>query len=211
MKPDPSAEKKTRNPERTKAEILKAAEAAFAAKGFEGCSLSDILCIAKVNKRMIYHYFGDKQGLYEAIFTGMWKKMRDDIGDQVLNAEGNPHEKIKKVMFTIFEYYHAHPNFVRLVMWEGLEGQRISAETWSQVRGPVYRPIIEYIQEAQSQGLLDKRLDPVHLIISFLADILFYFAHSQGMVANMLHVDGGAASTLESRRQHLDIMLDRFF
>ena len=53
-----------RNPERTRTRILSAALKEFAAKGFAGARVDNIARRAAINKRMLYHYFGDKEGLF---------------------------------------------------------------------------------------------------------------------------------------------------
>ena len=50
----------------TKARILKAGLAEFGAKGYGGARTDGIAKRAKCNVRMLYHYFGGKQGLYLA-------------------------------------------------------------------------------------------------------------------------------------------------
>ena len=57
----------TRNPERTQERILQAAFKEFAAKGFAGARVDGIARRAAINKRMLYHYFGDKEGLFREV------------------------------------------------------------------------------------------------------------------------------------------------
>ena len=56
-----------RNPEATRARILAAAEALFAAGGFSGTRIDAVAARSGANKRMIYHYFGGKEALFEAV------------------------------------------------------------------------------------------------------------------------------------------------
>ena len=53
----------TRDPDRTRGRILAAAIAEFAANGLAGARVDAIARRAGSNKRMLYHYFGDKEGL----------------------------------------------------------------------------------------------------------------------------------------------------
>jgi TetR/AcrR family transcriptional regulator len=61
----------------TKQILLAVAVAEFAAKGFAGARVDQIARRASVNKQMIYHYFGDKRGLYEAALEEMVDSARD--------------------------------------------------------------------------------------------------------------------------------------
>src|ERR1041384_2239582 len=75
--PDPAVEEtpapkrkrgaaQVRNPERTRAAILEPARREVAAKGLAGARIDVVARRAGTNKRMIYHYFGDKDALYLA-------------------------------------------------------------------------------------------------------------------------------------------------
>src|SRR5437016_13458840 len=57
----------SRNPERTQERILKAAFKEFAGKGFAGARVDSIARRAGINKRMLYHYFGDKEALFREV------------------------------------------------------------------------------------------------------------------------------------------------
>ena len=60
----------SRDPERTSASILAAAVKEFTEKGYSGARIDSIAARAGANKRMIYHYFGDKEALYLAVLEG---------------------------------------------------------------------------------------------------------------------------------------------
>ncbi|HTE90422.1 MAG TPA: helix-turn-helix domain-containing protein, partial [Terriglobales bacterium] len=57
----------SRNPDRSKGRILTAALREFAARGFAGARMDMIARQAAINKRMLYHYFGNKEGLFRAV------------------------------------------------------------------------------------------------------------------------------------------------
>src|SRR5258707_12741539 len=69
MKPGPRLTQKTasRNPQQSQERILEAALKEFAAKGFAGARVDVIARRARINKRMLYHYFNDKEGLFRAV------------------------------------------------------------------------------------------------------------------------------------------------
>ena len=52
-----------RDPEQTKNRLIEVASKMMADHGVAGLRVDRVASLAKVNKRMIYHYFGDKQGL----------------------------------------------------------------------------------------------------------------------------------------------------
>src|SRR5919197_2568080 len=65
-----------RDPDRTREAILAAAQDEFAAKGLSGGRVDAIAKRAGANKRMIYHYFGSKQGLYLAAVERVYEGLR---------------------------------------------------------------------------------------------------------------------------------------
>src|SRR3954469_14977176 len=68
---------RTNDPERTKADILEVAEAEFGDKGLAGARIDEIAAATKTSKRMIYYYFGSKEGLYLAVLEESYKRVRD--------------------------------------------------------------------------------------------------------------------------------------
>ena len=66
----------TRDPDRTRAAILAAATAEFTANGLTGARVDAIAKRARANKRMIYHYFGGKDGLYLAVLEATYAAIR---------------------------------------------------------------------------------------------------------------------------------------
>src|SRR6266567_6612346 len=57
--------------EGTREAILDAAEEVFAEHGFDGARIDAIAAAADYNKSLIFHYFGDKLGLYREIVLRM--------------------------------------------------------------------------------------------------------------------------------------------
>ncbi|PCJ21602.1 MAG: hypothetical protein COB02_03115 [Candidatus Cloacimonadota bacterium] len=102
-----------RNSEDTIKKILKAALVEFAKKGFAGARVDEIAAMAQVNKRMIYYYFKNKQGLYQAVM----EKKCDQKELAVLNQPSDPEELMKYWM----EICYSDVDFIRLMQWEALE------------------------------------------------------------------------------------------
>src|SRR5687767_3509661 len=65
-----------RDPERTRAAILQSAVAEFARYGLGGARVDRIAERARANKRMLYHYFGDKDALFLAVLEDRYAHIR---------------------------------------------------------------------------------------------------------------------------------------
>jgi TetR/AcrR family transcriptional regulator len=205
--------KQTRNAELTRARILEKATEVFAAAGFDGASIGDIVKASRVNKRMIYHYFGDKEGLYRAIFRHQWGELKEwfdrELSRRLESGAPWPTDAASILMEAVdisSDFMASHQFFIRLMMWEGLEGGQISRSIWTDVRGPLYAQVEFLIRQAQQEGSLDPRTDPAHLVISFLGAVSFYFAYAPTL-ADMLHQEPFAARVLEERKGQLKRLL----
>ncbi len=176
-----------RDPVKTRETILTCATKAFAKAGFLGTSLSEILDRAKVNKRMIYHYFGSKEGLYRAVHIQQWQALEGWFAVRLTQSSKGgafqlESEELLDEALSIFHEFIAHnQTFIRLMMWDGLEGGGVSRSIWKDIRGPIYHRMDALVQAAQAAGLLSAELKPGHLIVSFLGAMSFYFAYSNSL------------------------------
>src|ERR1035438_8092125 len=80
----------TRDPDRTRGRILAAALAEFSTKGFAGARVDAIARRARGNKRMLYHYFGNKSGLFREVLRRKITERRALLED----APGDPTENL---------------------------------------------------------------------------------------------------------------------
>jgi len=92
--------------------ILEAAVDEFAAKGFAGARIGAIARRARVNRRMLYYYFGNKRSLFgEAV-----RVATRSVEPVPANAD-DP-------LAPLIEWFHAglrEPRHIRLLQWEALE------------------------------------------------------------------------------------------
>ena len=75
---------RTNDPVRTMSEIMQVATAEFAAKGLTGARIDEIAATTRTSKRMIYYYFGSKEGLYVAVLEESYRRMRQIESEQHL-------------------------------------------------------------------------------------------------------------------------------
>jgi len=176
-----------RDPEKTRANILSYATQCFAKAGFHGTTLEEILKKAKVNKRMIYHYFGNKRDLYKAVHFEGWQELGAWFGKALSEAaekRGGRFEE-RALLLEAIQIFHdfmaSHQLFLRLLVWDGLEGGKMSRSLWKDIRGPLYFQMENLVLQAQKTGVLSLDLKPGHLIISFMGAISFYFSHAHTM------------------------------
>lgn len=109
-----AAKPRTRDADATKARILAAATAEFSRLGLGGARVDEIADKAKANKRMIYHYFGNKEDLFTAVLEDVYLDFR--MAEQELRLDDlPPDEAIRTLIRFTWDYYLEHPEFIRLV------------------------------------------------------------------------------------------------
>ena len=203
--------RKPRNAEQTKERILTCATALFAKHGFEAAPLSDLIEAANVNQRMIYHYFGSKKGLYREVFKMQWMGLAakiDELAESV-NQENNP-ELLLSMLQALSQYFANHQEFVRLLLWEALEGGEISLSLWEEIRRPIFLKVQAVLKLAQVQGELPEKFDPAHLIITFLGATSFYYAYAHTL-KDMVRRNPFSKNALQERHHQLGLTLEKLF
>ncbi|MCB5199062.1 TetR family transcriptional regulator [Loktanella sp. TSTF-M6] len=107
------------DPEGVRRDILDVAISEFAARGLSGARIDDIVARTRTSKRMIYYYFGDKDGLYARALEVAYSKVRR--GEEELDLDGLPPLKaLEKLVGFTFDHHRANPDFIRMVMIENI-------------------------------------------------------------------------------------------
>jgi AcrR family transcriptional regulator len=84
-----------------------------------GARVDAIAQRARVNKRMIYHYFGDKDGLYLAVLEATYGSIRAAELDLHL-TDRDPVDGMRELVLFTWRYFLAHPEFLSLLGTENL-------------------------------------------------------------------------------------------
>src|SRR4051794_2520984 len=155
----------TRDAEATQKRILDAARKEFAAKGIAGARVDEIAARARTNKRMIYYYFGSKEGLFREILR---RKLADSTNRLRAPVERPHGERLADRQATHLD----DPDYIRLLMWEALEtgtSRRRKPLVAEEERAAVYQAFRESIAAEQAAGRLPADLDPGQLALTELA------------------------------------------
>jgi AcrR family transcriptional regulator len=160
----------SRDPVRTRERILRAAQREFVAKGFAGARVDAIARAAAVNKRMLYHYFGDKEGLYRAT---LHESIATNL-DLVAAAPADPAELLP----FLFGRVAKRADAIRLLQWEAL-GAGNRKPIAEEERRKAWVEATERLREAQGAGLLHGDLDAKYLVLALMALTIFPQAFPQ--------------------------------
>ena len=145
--------------EGTRRRLKEAATAEFAEHGPDGTTMARIAERAEINKERLYKYFGDKQALFESVLTDELDKLAASV------APVPAFEDIGEFAGRTFDYHTAHPELIRLMLWEGLAGGRVADEA---NRTAHYKNKAQAYAAAQRDGVLDGDVDPEHLVFMII-------------------------------------------
>src|ERR1051326_5358454 len=159
-----------RNPRQTQARILEAALREFAREGFAGARVDRIARRARINKRMLYHYFGDKEDLFREV-------LRRKIAERAAWIASAPEDPVERLPYWC-ELACRDPEWIRLLEWEALqwEERKVIDE---ERRRESYAEAVERIRSMQARGLLSREFDPGQLLLAMMALTAYPLAFPQ--------------------------------
>jgi len=189
MRDKPSA----RDPDRTRERILRAALKEFSVKGFAGARVDVIARQAAINKRMLYHYFGDKEGLFREV-------LRRKIAERSAWLASAPEEPSERLPVW-FKLACRDREWVQLLEWEALQwGDEKVIDEERRLEG--IGKAVERVRQQQAKGLLDADLDPGQLLLSMMALTAYPLAFPQ--LARL--VTGLSVSDLKFQKQREEFL-----
>lgn len=152
------------DPEAVREDILTVATEEFAARGLSGARIDDIARKTKASKRMIYYYFGDKEGLYQAVLERVYLTLRENE-DRLKVENLPPVEGLALLVRATFEAHAATPLFIRLVMIENIHNADYLRR--SDIIPRLNRTIIDKLADVcargKAAGLFRENADPLEL------------------------------------------------
>jgi AcrR family transcriptional regulator len=204
------ASTRQQDPQGTRQNIIEVASEEFALNGLSGARIDEIAAKTRSSKRMIYYYFGDKDGLYLSALESAYAQVRE--GEAKLDIDGlSPVEGLKRLVEFTFEHHHQHENFIRMVMIENIHhGQYLE-------RSSVVRDLnvtaIAHIKNLYERGVEEGQfrtgLDPleIHWQISALC---FFNVSNRATFSHLFARDFGAPDMLSRLKSNTVEMVLRY-
>lgn len=198
----------TRDPEGTRRRILEAATAEFAAHGLAGARVAAICVRAAVNKRMLYHYFGDKDQLFVAVLEETYEAIR--ARERALRLEHLPPvEAMRRLVETTWDHYVDHPEFIKLLNSENMHQARhikMSARARA-MHSPFVGMIAQILGRGEASGDFRGGVDVVELYIS-IAGLGYFYLSNHHTLGAIFERDLTATEAMARRRAHMvDVVL----
>jgi AcrR family transcriptional regulator len=124
----PLPEQRQRDARRTRDDILRVATAEFAANGFAGARVDEIAELTQTTKRMIYYYFGSKEGLYLRVMEAAYEVIRR-LELQLDVRHLAPVDALRRLAEFTYDHHTSHRDFVRLVAIENIHQAKMIANS----------------------------------------------------------------------------------
>lgn len=155
----------------TRSQILDAAEALFARRGYRSATIKALAGAAGVNTALLYYYFGDKQKLYHAVLERAFGGLIAEGEARGLEAL-DPEEAIRALVAMQAAYFGAHPNRPRLFLRELIDHDaEHAARQLTRLAATLFRRLCTVIERGQATGRFRRDLDPVRSAISTVSQV----------------------------------------
>lgn len=205
-----AAPTRTQDPEGTRQNILEIASEEFALNGLSGARIDEIAARTRSSKRMIYYYFGDKEGLYVSALENAYRLVRE--GEAKLHTEDLPPiEALTRLVEFTFDHHHQHEEFIRMVMIENIHhGQYLDRS--DAIRGlnvTAIDHIARIYARGVDEGVFRAGLDPLELHWQISA-LCFFNVSNRATFSKIFGREIGAPEELARLRRNSVDMVVRF-
>lgn len=198
---EPKRQSWTKNPEAVRADILRVATKEFAEHGLSGARINEIVRKTKTSKRMIYYYFGNKDGLYLSVLEAAYARVRAGEGELELEAL-DPVPALQRLVEFTFDFHRSNQDFVRLIIIENIHRARHlkQSETVARVNLPAIQQLEALYQKGVESGDFRPGLDPVSLHWLITSSCVFNVSNRStfGHIYGENHFTDGGQSDLKA-------------
>jgi AcrR family transcriptional regulator len=190
-----------RDPEATRANILEIATEEFAEKGYTGARVDDIAARTNTSKRMIYYYFGDKEGLFVAVIERAYAGIRQIEANLTLDHL-DPEQALRTLVGFTFDYQNANEGFIRLVMAENIQRGVHLARSGNieELNVPAIATLHDIYGRGRAAGVFRDGIDEIDLHMSISA-LCFFNVANRATFSRIFKRDMQSPQALARRRE----------
>jgi AcrR family transcriptional regulator len=190
-----------RNADATRAKILQASLAEFSDHGLAAASTDDIAERCGVNKRMIYYYFGSKEGLYLAALESVFERLVA-LEKEIEVEHLDPPAAIEALINLKIDYYIENPHFISFLSMENFYKARYlrKSRKLKSFKTPLTEVIARILERGQRSGHFRHNVDPVDFYVSLCALCIMYFSNQHALGA-IFGRDMTTLASIERRRR----------
>jgi AcrR family transcriptional regulator len=157
-----------------KGQILDAAEALFARKGYDATTIKAIGAASGLNPALLYYYFAGKEELYKAVLQRMVGQILAQ-GGALLDGTLPPAEAIRRLLTMQGEWLLKQPNLPRLLVRELLDHDaRHAQEVILQMAAGPFQRLCRVIEQGQKSGAFRTDVEPRFGAVSAIAQVAYF-------------------------------------
>lgn len=176
----------TRDPEATRAAIVKAAFQLFVEKGYADTAVSEIARSAGVTQSLIHHHFGSKQELWSQVGESCLSELSRSQGEQLRKAREQPGiEGLQMLVRELFTFARQRPELMRLYLWVGLERAHIPTPDRAHLQRA--EEIYAHIGELQRANVIRSDIRPEYVLTMIEGMLIHWMQVRQDMTCWIHH------------------------
>lgn len=161
------SERKQREKEIRRNDIIEAAERVFFSKGYSTSTMDDVAKEAEFSKRTVYVYFKSKEQLYFEIMIRGWKLLNTMLEEELSKLlDGNSLQRLRQIGTTLFTFSQLQPNYFEAIVEYETSERDFEKGITNQSREECYaegekilRVLMTILQQGVEEGSIRKDLD----------------------------------------------------
>jgi AcrR family transcriptional regulator len=201
---------RTQDPEGTQRNIIDVATAEFAEHGLSGARIDEIAAKTRSSKRMIYYYFGDKEGLYLKVLEAAYSRVR--AVEATLHLDDlEPLAALRRLVEFTFDHHDSNEPFIRLVMIENIHHGAYLARSKA-IQGlnvTAIDTISRLYERGVASGVFRPGLDPIELHWQISA-LCFFNVSNRATFSKIFSRDLKSKKALARLREQIVEMVEHY-
>ncbi len=151
--------------------IIDAALKVFSTKGYASTRMADIAREADMSYGLVYHYFENKEKLFDAIVEDWWTGFYDEL-EMLKKSDMSTEEKLVEIIRYILKVYEHKPNQISIFVTEVSRGFVYHADSKGKDKfNKLFSLCQDIMSEGQQNGFLRKDIQANYLTYLFLGSI----------------------------------------